>query len=231
MRVAGFQTLSLIDYPGVISAVVFTQGCLFRCPYCHNPELIPIKNTATGPSQEELVAVLRKHRKMLEGVCITGGEPTIHPDLPDFIRLLKQDGFLIKLDTNGVNPEMVKKIIDEKLADYFAMDIKHTWAKYSTVTGLAEKRITDKCRETFNLISNSGVPHEFRTTIYPGLHTEAEIAEIAFGLQSRERYALQPIRYQKTLQANLEQFPAFNVEKIAGEIRAQRPDLELILRT
>lgn len=230
MRIAGFQPLSLIDYPGVIAAIVFTQGCLFRCPYCHNPELIPKQSAAAGPSPEELVAALRKHRNMLEGVCITGGEPTIHPDLPDFIKLLKAEGFLIKLDTNGVSPEMVKQLIEDKMVDYFAMDLKQTWEKYSTITNLVGTRVTEKCRETFQLISDSGLPHEFRTTIASGLHTEDDIVDIAKNLKDGTRYALQPIRYEKTFK-NLVPQPLFNLDQLTIRIRQLRPDLELVLRT
>ena len=230
MIIAGFQELSLIDYPGLISAIVFTQGCVFRCPYCHNPELVPRTSQSPAISLEEILTKLRRHRNMIEGVCITGGEPTIHHDLPDCIRTLKREGFLVKLDTNGINPGMVKRLIDERLVDYFAMDLKHVWERYEEVAQTGSARITDTCKQTFELIQQSDVRHEFRTTVYSGLHTEDDIIQIGTQLQKGERYVIQPIRYGVTLNPDLETTPPLEIERIMERLHSLRPDLEVVLR-
>src|SRR3989338_9207503 len=132
MIISGLQKLSLIDYPQKISSVVFTQGCLFRCPYCHNPELIDLK-TKNPLGEETILEYLAERKNMLEGVCITGGEPTLHSDLPEFMAKIKALGLLVKLDTNGTNPRMIEKIIQRGLANYFALDLKHAWSNYDQV--------------------------------------------------------------------------------------------------
>ncbi len=230
MNIAGFQAMSLIDYPGVISAMIFTQGCVFRCPYCHNPDLVSHTNQSSGIPFEEILTRLRRHRAMVEGVCVTGGEPTIHHDLPDVLRALKREGFLVKLDSNGVHPHMIKQIIDDRLVDYLAMDLKQVWEKYDEVARTGSDRVIENCKQTFDLIQSSQIRHEFRTTIYRGLHTEDDIMQIAMQLGQGERYALQPIRYGKTLDSQLAILPPVDVENIAATIRVRRPDIELLIR-
>ena len=231
MMIAGFQTLSLLDYPGVISSIIFTQGCVFRCSYCHNPELIPHTAKSTTITQEEILTKLRRHRNMVEGVCITGGEPTIHPDLPELIRKLKQERFLVKLDTNGINPRMITRLIDEHLVDYLAMDLKHVWEKYDEVARSGSPRTPENCKRSFEVIQRSSIPHEFRTTAYAGLHTEEELIQIGAQLQHGERYAIQPIRYGVTFDSDLTALPSLNIERIVEKLGSLRPDLELIVRT
>jgi len=230
MIIAGLQTLSLIDYPGVISAVIFTQGCVFRCPYCHNPELIPRESSQSNMSTEEVLTTLCRHKNMIEGVCITGGEPTMHHDLPDLIRALKQERFLVKLDTNGIHPTMIKQLIDEHAVDYLAMDLKHVWKSYDEVIRTEGARSTENCRQTFELIQGSHVAHEFRTTVCPELHTEEDIIQIASQLKQGERYILQPIRYGKTLDTELKPSSPLNYQLLMEKIRVLRPDLELRIR-
>lgn len=230
MRIAGFQPLSLLDYPGVVASVVFTQGCPFRCAYCHNPDLIPLTGQAPAWSEDTIVEEMRRHKKIADGVCVTGGEPTIHPDLPAFLARLKGEGFRVKLDTNGVNPAMIDALFRDRLVDYVAMDLKHAWRKYATVTGVEQARATENCERTFRLIQASGIPHEFRTTMYPGMHTEDEIVEISTQLNDGERYAVQPIRYGKTLDERLKTFPQVDTERLENRIRAARPDIELVIR-
>ncbi len=230
MQIAGFQALSLLDYPGVISAIVFTQGCVFRCPYCHNPELIPCVTFSKGPTADDVLVQLRKHRHMVEAVCITGGEPTLQHDLPEYIRAIKQERFLVKLDTNGIHPAMMQQLFDEGLLDYVAMDLKHTWDAYERVIGVEKTHLTERCRDTFQRIQQSGVPHEFRTTICPGLHTEEDIVRIGLQLAPGERYILQPIRYGKTLDTTLQPAPPLDVHRIIDTLRQERPDLDVSVR-
>ncbi|MCC7357392.1 anaerobic ribonucleoside-triphosphate reductase activating protein [Candidatus Uhrbacteria bacterium] len=233
MIISGFQPLSLLDYPGIVCSIIFTQGCPFRCGYCHNPELIPLKapDITTYLKQEVILEHLHRRKHIVEGVCITGGEPTIHHDLPDFILKVKRLGLLVKLDTNGISPRVVELLIKEKMVDFFAMDIKHTWERYSEVIGIRQKHVVDNCRETFNLIQNSTIPHEFRTTVYSGFHEKEDLDLIVDQLNVGEHYALQSIRYDKMFQQNLPQKKQLDLEHIANEMRARRPDLTIEIRT
>ncbi|MBP9763078.1 anaerobic ribonucleoside-triphosphate reductase activating protein [Patescibacteria group bacterium] len=233
MIISGFQPLSLLDYPGVICSIIFTQGCPFRCVYCHNPELIPAEAPDAHPAvkEEEVIDHLLRRKNIVEGVCITGGEPTVHPDLPDFINKLKRLGLLVKLDTNGLNPRMIEKLIKDRQVDFFAMDLKHTWERYAEVIGINQQKVIDNCRETFRLIQDSGIPHEFRTTVYSGLHGKEELEEIASQLREGERYALQEIRYAKTLTPGLERTVPLNLEAVAEGIRTKYPSLQIEVRS
>ncbi len=201
MRFAGIQSLSLLDFPGRPCAILFTQGCVFRCPYCHNPDLIPTGEG--GYAEEEIMARLSARKKMVDAVCITGGEPTLHPDLVPFLRRLKDAGFAVKLDTNGVHPRVVETVLTHGLADYVAMDLKHVWERYGDVTKVAAAQARDNCMESFRLIQSSGVPHEFRTTIAPGIHTLDDFLTMAGYLNPGETYAVQSFRAGKTLAPDL----------------------------
>jgi pyruvate formate lyase activating enzyme len=229
MRIAGFQPLTLLDYPGKVAATVFTQGCPFRCAYCHNPELLPVRRAA-AIGDEEVLRRLAARRDFLDGVCVTGGEPTLQPDLPDFLARLKALGLAVKLDTNGLHPRMVEDLMARGLVDYLAMDLKHVWRRYHEVIGTAAKAAIANCRATAALIEDGGVAHEFRTTVTAAFHSETDLLEIAEGLRPGARYALQAARYGKTL--SLVRAPAVEVdlEAAAARIRAARPDLRLDIR-
>ncbi len=194
MILGGLQKLTLIDYPGKIAATVFTVGCSFRCPFCHNPELVlPEWSGERGSIFEaDFFKFLDKRKNKLEGVCITGGEPTVHKDLPEFMRKIKERGFLIKLDSNGTRPEVLERIFKENLADFVSMDIKNSLAKYPKTAGVDVDM--DKIKTSIKLIQNSGVEYEFRTTVVPGFHTEEDFKEIADWLKGSSKYALQKFR-------------------------------------
>lgn len=230
MIISGFQPLSLLDYPGTVCSIIFTQGCPLRCVYCHNPELLPVKSANRIP-EDTVFSTLKKRKNVVEGVCVTGGEPTIHHDLPEFIKKLKDLGLQVKLDTNGVNPRMIEKLIQDKLVDFFAMDLKHTWERYSEVIGTSQNNIVANCQETFHLIQDSSIPHEFRTTVYPELHSENDLVKIANQLIHDEHYSLQGIRYQKTLVPNLPQSRELDLDKVSQRIRAKQPNLRVEVRT
>lgn len=227
MKIAGFQPLSLLDFPGQPCAIIFTQGCLFRCPYCHNPELIP-----HGPGTIDQALVLEsldKHANTVGAVCITGGEPTVQPDLPDFLRLLRLRGFKVKLDTNGVHPDMVERIVGDALVDYLAMDLKHTWEGYGKLVKMPEAGIKN-VRRTFDLIQTSGVAHEFRTTICPGIHAEDELERMSGELAPHATWAWQPVRYGKTLDPDLPRGEALPLEALRLRLLERRPDLTIFIR-
>ena len=173
MKIAGFKKQSLIDYPGNISSVIFTQGCNFRCGFCHNPDLVLPEKFGETYDNDKICAYLKKYAKMLDAVCITGGEPTIHKDLPQFISKIKDIDLKIKLDSNGTNPEMLNILIEKYLIDFIAMDIKHVLSidKYNlTVGNVINTSMFEKIKDSIDLISTSGVNYEFRTTIAKGLH-------------------------------------------------------------
>ncbi len=187
MKIGGLLKFSMIDFPGYISAIVFTQGCNIRCKYCHNPELLPVQADTTY-SEEEILFYLEKRRKCLEGLVITGGEPTLQPDLKDFITKVKSFGYKIKLDTNGTNPEVVRQLIQENLVDFIAMDIKAPFDKYALVCGPVN---TDKVKETMSLIINSGIPYQFRTTYYKEVLNDNDIETIKAMCPDISKFKLQ----------------------------------------
>ena len=177
MLIGGLLKFSMIDYPGKIAAIVFTQGCNLRCKYCHNPELIaPVNNNGTLLKEEDVLDFFEKRKGALEGIVITGGEPTLQTDLAVFAAKLKAMGFLVKLDTNGTNPQVVKDLIDKKLVDFIAMDIKATFEKYEAVCGVpvASKTIL----QTMQYIEESGLPYQYRTTYYKVILNDQDIEKI-----------------------------------------------------
>ncbi|MFA7319318.1 MAG: anaerobic ribonucleoside-triphosphate reductase activating protein [Parcubacteria group bacterium] len=192
MTLGGYQKLTLIDYPGHIATTVFTVGCSFRCPFCHNPELVNLRLAHNTESEKNFFAFLKSRQGKLDGVCITGGEPTIQPDIIEFIRKIKKLGFAVKLDSNGTRPDVLKKLIDQKLVDYIAMDIKSDIKNYDKLTG--SKVDKDRIRLSVDLIMHSRVPYEFRTTVVPGLHAEKDFLKIAQWLRGAREYWLQEYR-------------------------------------
>lgn len=176
MKIAGLNKTTLLDYPELVAATVFTAGCNFRCPFCHNRDLVMGEGLAYIP-EEEVLAFLEKRRKVLAGVCISGGEPTLQPDLGEFIRKVKRLGYRVKLDTNGYRPEVLRELLAEDLLDYVAMDLKNCKAKYAVTAGRPELELT-KIITSVEMIKRSGIPHEFRTTVVKELHTESDLMEI-----------------------------------------------------
>lgn len=189
MLIGGLQKTSLIDYPNKISAIVFTAGCNFRCHFCHNPELVIDINKKNLINQQEVFDFLTKRKKTLDAVVITGGEPTQHKDLPEFIKKIKDMGLLVKLDTNGSNPKMLKKLIKHKLIDYIAMDIKAPLPKYAKVVNV--KADTNKIKKSIKLIMKSGLPYEFRSTLLPKLHNKEDVIKMAKLIKGAQNYFLQ----------------------------------------
>lgn len=191
MKISGFQKLTLLDFPGHTACTLFTCGCNMRCPFCHNTPLV----TGTAQeqySEEEIFSFLRKRQGLLDGVAITGGEPLLQKDIVSFIRRIKEEGYAVKLDTNGSLPERLKSLVDEGLVDYIAMDIKNTFSKYVLTSGCEID--TENIKRSVDIIKNSGIDHEFRTTVVAGHHTAEDIIEIAKYLGEDEKYYLQSFK-------------------------------------
>lgn len=188
MLILGLTKTTLLDYPGRVAAALFTGGCNFRCPYCHNRDIV-LKNVSPL-GDDEVLSFLAKRRGVLTGVCITGGEPTLHGDLPDFIRRVRELGYLVKLDTNGTNPRMLENLIDEKLIDYCAMDIKNSPGKYG-MTAAAAVDVSAVRASVDILTAHPSVDGEFRTTVVRELHDAADMTAIAGWIRGDRPYFLQ----------------------------------------
>ena len=176
-------------------------------------------------AEDEVMAKLEANKKMTDAVVITGGEPTLQTDLPAFMRRLKKAGFLVKLDTNGVTPSMVQQVINEKIVDYFAMDLKQTWEKYDEVIRVGAPALIERVKETFNLIQNSGVPHEFRTTILPHSHTEADFMAMVGYLKPGEKYFIQETRFEITLESDLPRQKSFQTDELVAKLKSAYPNI------
>lgn len=197
----GLEKFSLVEWPGKISGIVFTGGCNFRCPFCHNPELIDLssaeKDRIKPFSWREIEAFLEEKKGWLDAIIVTGGEPTLHANLPDFFRLIKEGGYLAALETNGSNPEMIEQLLREKLLDRIQMDIKSSLVSYGAATGL-ENPPLEKIKRSAELLIGSGLEYEFRTTVVPGLVSEADIERMDDLISGAEKIVLQQFRPMKT---------------------------------
>ena len=218
MRIGGFQKVSLIDYPGEIGAVVFCQGCNFRCPYCHNPELVnPVLFSECIP-EEKIFSFLSSRVGRLDAVTVSGGEPTIQKDLPTLLSWLKNKGYLVKLDTNGSMPGVLERLIAEKKVDYIAMDIKGPLKKYGDITMVPT--FIDDIQESIRLIMRSGLKYEFRTTIVDSLLNEDDLLAIGVLIPKARRYVLQPFVSSKILDSRLMGAKPLTLENIEN-VRVQ----------
>lgn len=206
MQIGGIQRFSSIDFPKRIASVLFTVGCNFRCPFCHNHELV------IGPfpriSEEEIFEFLKSRVGQIDGVVISGGEPTLHHDLPEFIIKIKNLGFEIKLDTNGTNPGILQQLIDNQLLNYVAMDIKHTWDKYHQLTGTQVD--IEQIKKSVSMLINSDIEYEFRTTVIQQIHTLDDIIEISKNIRGAKYYAVQEFIPAKTLDEKFSKYTSFD---------------------
>jgi len=217
MKIVGLQKQSLIEYPGKISAVIFIAGCNFRCPWCYVPDLVlpeRIKKNKIIP-QKEVFSFLKERKKFLEAVVLTGGEPTIHKQLPDFIRKIKKMNYLIELETNGTNPEMINYLIDKKLIDYLAMDIKQdlNFDKYNQIVGnVLTKKLFENIKKSINILLTGKIDYEFRTTLMKEFHKKEEIIEICKKIKNAKIYYLQNFEKKETISGK--SFTPFSKEEI-----------------
>ena len=207
MKIGGLQKLTLVDYPGKIVATVFLIGCNFKCGFCHNPELIDSRSNSII-SEKEFFDFLKQRKGLLDGVCITGGEPTLSSGLLDFVKKIKGLGFLVKLDTNGSNPEILKELINS--LDYIAMDIKTSSEKYDKAVNV--KVNLDNINKSIDLIKNSNVDYEFRTTVIPGLVDKNDFVDIGEWLKGVKKFVLQQFRNKKVLDKKFEKIRPYSDE-------------------
>jgi len=213
MRIGGLQKLSLVDYPRHTAVAMFTVGCNMRCGYCHNPELVLPERYADTIPEEDILLFLESRVDRVEGVVISGGEPTMHADLPDFIRRIKKLGFLVKLDTNGTNPDMLRELFAKKLLDFVAMDIKASMARYHEV--VARPVDIDAIQESIQLIKASGVDHEFRTTLVKSQVSPEDLDEIGQLINGSPRFALQRFRPGLTLSPQFARETTYSDKELA----------------
>ncbi|MFQ5999569.1 MAG: anaerobic ribonucleoside-triphosphate reductase activating protein [Candidatus Bathyarchaeia archaeon] len=198
MEIKGFIDISLVDWDGKISSVIFLPNCNMRCPFCYNATLVLHPDKLPTIPLEEIENYLKKNRKWIDGVVITGGEPTIHSNLPDLCQKIKRLGLMVKLDTNGTNPTMARRLIDKELVDYIAMDVKAplTEEKYSKASGVNAKILLQEIEENIDALLEFNIAHEFRTTVVPTLHRKEDIEEICRKIKDCQKYAIQNYKTQ-----------------------------------
>lgn len=220
MQIHGFNKTTLLDFPKHLAATIFTGGCNFRCPFCHNASLVLY--TAKQPliPEDEVLSILSKRKNILEGVCITGGEPTLQKDLPIFIRKIKELGLKVKLDTNGYHPDVIHYLIDHSLIDYIAMDIKNSKQHYmvSIGTSMFDHSLLD---ESVQLIMNSNIDYEFRTTVVREHHTQEDFISIGQWIKGANSYYLQS--YQDSGDVILPGFSSYTKDELNAFLSILKP--------
>ncbi len=214
MKIGGLQKLTLIDYPQKVACTVFLSGCNLRCPWCYSPELVLPEKIKKHPQIEEadFFDFLDKRKGKLDGVVVCGGEPTIYSGIYEFIGEIKKRGFLVKIDTNGINSDTLKKLVRQKLLDYIAMDVKLPLSRYKELSN--NKLDSKKIKESIDFIMKSGVDHEFRTTVIPGVHEKKDIQEIGEIIRGAKKYYLQNFFPEKTLEESFLLKEPFSEEKL-----------------
>lgn len=217
----GWMRTSLIDFPGRIATVLFVGGCNFRCPMCHNADLVVRAGELPDVPEEEVWAFLERRQGLIDGVVVTGGEPTLHKDLPAFLRRVREKGLAIKLDTNGYRPEVLRALVDEGLVDYVAMDVKAPPEKYALLSGRADLDLT-RVEESIRILLEGRVDYELRTTVVPGWLDAEDVEAIARWIAGACRYVLQAFRPTRTLDPELERLPPCRPDRL----EAMRPRVE-----
>ena len=227
MEIHGLQKLTLLDFPGHTACTVFTGRCNFRCPFCQNASLVLHPETLAVIPEEDVFAFLEKRKGLLDGVAVTGGEPTMQPDLPDFLRRVMAMGFETKLDTNGAMPGMLRQLLAEGLVDYAAMDIKSSPEGYGRCIGV-DGDMVERVRESAALLEGSGIPHEFRTTAVKPLHSPADFEAIGRWLRGTERYFIQSLADSGDILApGMEAFSREELEELLAAVRPYIPGAAL----
>lgn len=229
MLIRGLNKTTLLDYPGCVAAVVFVGGCNFRCPFCQNSGLVLEPSAGEIISEEEIFAFLKKRKNVLKGICITGGEPTLQEDLPDFLYQIRNLGYRIKLDTNGYRPEILKRLLEERLLDYVAMDIKNSPDKYAETVGVdyaGGDLNPEKINESIGLLLCGTVEYEFRTTVVKELHTLEDMIKIGEWIKGCRAYFLQKFQDNGNNICEGYHEPDENVMREMQRVLSQMPEME-----
>ena len=227
MKFFGLQKMTLLDYPGKVACTVFTGGCNFRCPFCHNALLVTEIDNSQTYDEEEIISFLKTRRGLLDGVCVTGGEPLLHPSITGFIGRVKSLGFAVKLDTNGSFPDTLADIIDAGLVDKVAMDIKNSPDKYGETVGLPDFDVS-AVRKSISLLLEGRVPYEFRTTVVRELHTVEDIAKIAEIISGAREYYLQNfVDSGNLISSGMSAHPKEVLEEMKNAARIYVPSTEI----
>jgi len=227
MIISGMQKLTLLDYPNKTACLLFTQGCNFRCPFCHNKSLLENSSNNEIISEEEVFEYLEKRKNLLDGVCITGGEPLLQKNIEVFIKKIKEKGFLVKLDTNGSFPGRLKWLIDNKLVDYIAMDIKNNFMNYESASGVQNNNI-ENIKKSIEIIENSGIEHEFRTTVVKEIHNEKMLENICEFIGKKEKYYIQNfVDNENVLKTGLTSFEKIELQEIVNKLKNTYPNIEV----
>jgi len=226
MKLHGLQKMTLLDFPGHVACTVFLGGCDFRCPFCHNFELID--GTAQPiMDEDELFRFLESRKGLIDGVAITGGEPCLHKELPEFIKKIRAIGYPVKLDTNGYHPEMLKSILDEGLVEYVAMDIKNSEEKYDITCGVDGLDMS-KIKESIHILINSGIDYEFRTTVIKEFHEKEDFIKMCEMIKGAKRYFLQRFTDRDSVPYGNLTAPSFDeMKEFAAVSRQFIPNTEL----
>ncbi len=212
MNIQGFQKTTLLDYPGHVAATVFFGGCNFRCPFCHNGDLVLSPDAPSDFSCEEILAYLDKRKKILDGICVTGGEPTLQKDLVPFLADVKQLGLKVKLDTNGYRPDVLAELCGKGLVDYVAMDIKGAPDKYAAICGLSQMDFT-RIEQSAAFLMDCGLDYEFRTTVSKEFHSKEDFHDIGSWIKGAKAYYLQS--YKDSPQVISPGFSAYTPTELA----------------
>ena len=228
MNISGIQKLTLLDYPGKVACTLFTAGCNFRCPFCHNAGLVlPDRLEEASITEDEVMSFLKKRAGILDGVAITGGEPLLHTDMPEFLEKIKNLGYKIKLDTNGSNPKLLKEIVNAGLVDRVAMDIKNAPTEYNKTAGCSVDM--EKIEESKDFLLTGTCDYEFRTTVVKGIHTKESIVAAAKWISGAKEYYLQQFKDSGNL-INPEELTAFDENEmhvLADAVREYVPTAEV----
>ena len=222
MLIGGFQKMTMLDFPGKVACTVFTYGCNFRCPFCHNATLVI--DEANLFSEDEILSYLNKRKGILDGVCITGGEPLLQSDIFEFLEKVRKTGLMIKLDTNGSYPERLKEVIDRGLIDYVAMDIKTSKENYSKVAGTNVK--IEDIEKSVRILLENKVDYEFRTTVVKELHTKADFEKISMWIKGAKRYFLQCFKDNENLIGD--SLSAYTPQELTGFLEVLKSNIDKV---
>ena len=229
IKLGGIQKLTLLDYPGKVACTVFTAGCNMRCPFCHNKDLVFIPDNFTYTDPDDILDFLSKRQGILDAVCITGGEPMLQPGLLDFVKQIKELGYMVKVDTNGLMPDKLKQLVESGCVDYIAMDIKNSFDKYEATAGLVNgENMVKQIKKSINYLLSGVVDYEFRTTVVRELHTREDLISIARYIKNAKNYYLQQfVDSGKCIQEGFTSYTKEEMEDLLTELRKVNENVQL----